>query len=210
MTIAVLADASTKNELLQKGFSSDVSVLWPDSVRSLMMLEADCFFDLKFEQDKERTKRLSKLLTHPVFIGAMDNTINEIGDPRFIRLNAWPGFLNRTIVEYACNNESFQTARTVFDKLGWEGIRVADLPGFVTPRIVASIINEAYFALGDKVGSKEDIDRAMKLGTNYPFGPFEWAESIGTSRVLSLLQAMHKTNNRYEIAPILINTVAKN
>ena len=208
MTIAVLGDASTKSELQEKGFPRDVSVIWTDSLSSLLMVEADCYFDLQFEMDKERTKRLTAAGGAPVFISAMNNTLEEIGDSRLIRLNAWPGFLNRTVTEYACSDTSHEQAERIFKRLGWKTIRVADIPGFVTPRIVASIINEAYFALGEKVSGEEQIDLAMKMGTNYPFGPFEWAQKIGLMKVLALLQSMNKINNRYQIAPMLVNSVA--
>jgi len=208
MTIAVLGDASTKSELQEKGFPRDVSVIWTDSLSSLLMVEADCYFDLQFEMDKERTKRLTAAVGAPVFISAMNNTLEEIGDSRLIRLNAWPGFLNRTVTEYACSDTSHEQAERIFKRLGWKTIRVADIPGFVTPRIVASIINEAYFALGEKVSGEEQIDLAMKMGTNYPYGPFEWARKIGLMKVLALLQSMHKINKRYQIAPTLVNSVA--
>ena len=208
MTIAVLGDASTKSELQEKGFPRDVSVIWTDSLSSLLMVEADCYFDLQFEMDKERTKRLTAAVGAPVFISAMNNTLEEIGDSRLIRLNAWPGFLNRTVTEYACSDTSHEQAERIFKRLGWKTIRVADIPGFVTPRIVASTINEAYFALGEKVSGEEQIDLAMKMGTNYPYGPFEWARKIGLMKVLALLQSMHKINKRYQIAPTLVNSVA--
>lgn len=48
--------------------------------------------------------------------------------------------------------------------------------GFIFPRTIVQIINEAYFALDEGVATKEDIDRAMKFGVNYPKGPFEWAQ----------------------------------
>jgi len=49
--------------------------------------------------------------------------------------------------------------------------------GFIFPRTIVQIINEAYFALEEGVASREDIDRAMKFGVNYPKGPFEWARN---------------------------------
>lgn len=207
MTIGILAEHAVKLELQEKGFPEDVSVLWVDSLSSLLMIEADCLFDLKFEMDNERTARL-KNLSVPVFISAMNNTLDEIGDPGFIRLNAWPGFLNRSVTEFACAEISLEKAQAVFSRLGWKTIRVADIPGFVTARIVASIINEAYFALGEDVSSEEQIDVAMKFGTNYPLGPFEWARKIGRLQVLALLQSIHKNDNRHQIAPMLINLVA--
>ena len=65
------------------------------------------------------------------------------------------------------------------------------------------IINEAFFALQENVSSKEEIDTAMKLGTNYPFGPFEWAERIGLKNIFELLTGLSKTQSRYEPAALL-------
>ena len=65
------------------------------------------------------------------------------------------------------------------------------------------IINEAYFALGEIVGTREDIDTAMKLGTNYPYGPFEWTKLIGLRNIYSLLQEMSRENKRYQPAPAM-------
>ena len=81
---------------------------------------------------------------------------------------------------------------------------VADEPGFISARVIAMIINEAYFALGDDISSKTEIDIAMKLGTNYPYGPFEWAELIGEENILSLLQKLAETDTRYQPAALLI------
>ncbi len=61
-----------------------------------------------------------------------------------------------------------------------------DEPGFVSARIVSMIINEAYFTLEAGTSTKEEIDIAMKLGTGYPFGPFEWGEMIGLSRIAGI------------------------
>ncbi len=47
------------------------------------------------------------------------------------------------------------------------------------------IVNEAFFAFGEKISTIEEIDMAMKLGTNYPNGPFEWAEKIGIENIFN-------------------------
>ncbi len=59
------------------------------------------------------------------------------------------------------------------------------------------IINEAYFALEADISSKQDIDIAMKLGTNYPHGPFEWCEKIGIKVVYNLLVNLSENNTKY-------------
>ncbi len=63
-----------------------------------------------------------------------------------------------------------------FSELGYTPVETTIVScGFVFPRTISQIINEAYFALQEGVASREDIDRAMKFGVNYPKGPFEWA-----------------------------------
>ena len=80
---------------------------------------------------------------------------------------------------------------------------VADVPGFITARVISTIINEAYFTLAEKVSTKDEIDTAMKLGTNYPFGPFEWSEKIGLKNIYGLLLLLSKTNSRYTPSDLL-------
>ncbi|MEB3059486.1 3-hydroxyacyl-CoA dehydrogenase family protein, partial [Parvimonas sp. D9] len=67
----------------------------------------------------------------------------------------------------------------VLEAMGFAYQFVPDVPGMVAARVIAMIINEAFFALGDGISSKHDIDTVMKLGTNYPYGPFEWCNLIG-------------------------------
>ena len=61
----------------------------------------------------------------------------------------------------------------------------------------STIINEAYFTWEEKVSTKDEIDTAMKLGTNYPLGPFEWSERIGPGQVARLLWSLSKTGPEY-------------
>lgn len=68
--------------------------------------------------------------------------------------------------------------------------------GFIFPRTIAQIINEAHFALEESVASRKDIDRAMKYGVNYPKGPFEWSQGREIY-VLTLLQELYsKTQDK--------------
>ncbi len=76
--------------------------------------------------------------------------------------------------------------------------------GFVFPRTIVQIVNEAYYALAEAVAEKEDINRAMKFGVNYPKGPFEWSQ--GREQVVkTLLSELHlKTGDkRYLPSPLL-------
>jgi 3-hydroxybutyryl-CoA dehydrogenase len=124
-----------------------------------------------------------------------------------LRINGWPGFLQRDLWEVAGTIND--NAAIVLEKLNKKIAPVKDEPGLVSARIIAMIINEAYFALGDKVSTKEEIDIAMKLGTNYPWGPFEWAEKIGINSIFDLLEKLSITDKRYLPAPLLTEAITK-
>jgi 3-hydroxybutyryl-CoA dehydrogenase len=201
MTIAVLAGDDLENEFLNKKTESDIEILWADSVRSLTMIEADVYFDLQFELDAERSARLTRLLPKPVFINSVSHTLANIGFG-FIRINAWPGMLQRDIIEVSVKDQADEIKlKEVFQELGWKYVLVPDISGFITPRVIAMIINEAYFTFGAGIATREDIDTAMKLGTNYPFGPFEWCARIGSKKVAELLTELSRSDERYQIAP---------
>ncbi len=141
-------------------------------------------------------------LKHPVFINSVCTTLAEKNMlPHVIRINGWPGFLHKEIWEVA--GTITKPAEDVFAMLQKKFIVVKDEPGFVTARILSMVINEAFFAKEDDVSTEKDIDTAMKLGTNYPFGPFEWAAKIGISNVLHLLQKLAVGDKRYTASAAL-------
>jgi 3-hydroxybutyryl-CoA dehydrogenase len=165
--------------------------------------DTDAYFDLAFENTVERTALLTRLLPKVVFINSVVESLAE-HDSSFIRINGWPVFLKRTVMEASCANESLKAdAKKIAIALNKTIDWVADIPGFVSARVVSMIINEAYFALQENVSTKEEIDIAMKLGTNYPYGPFEWSEKIGLKNIYSLLNELGKTNSRYQPATLL-------
>lgn len=139
----------------------------------------------------------------PFLINAVIQTLEEMQAPgNVIRINAWPGFLQQSRWEFA--GTISESAERVFAVLGKTPMPVADRPGLVTARVIAMIINEAYYALGEQISSKAEIDTAMKYGTNYPFGPFEWAEKIGLSRISELLNCLALEQKRYAPAELLL------
>ncbi|MDQ3881044.1 MAG: 3-hydroxyacyl-CoA dehydrogenase NAD-binding domain-containing protein [Chloroflexota bacterium] len=96
--------------------------------------------------------------------------------------------------------------------LPWPGLRRLGGPVLaglrreaIEDRIVATIINEAASAAGDAVATPADIDLAMRLGTNYPRGPLEWAEEIGLDLVVRTLEELHADapDGRYRVTPLL-------
>ncbi|QEC41118.1 3-hydroxyacyl-CoA dehydrogenase family protein [Pseudobacter ginsenosidimutans] len=207
MTIAILADDTLKNEWLQHQFPEDITFIWVDSMSSLTMLDADAYADLLFRNDPERNQHLAKLLPKPVLVNAVEYTTADIRHP-FIRINGWPTLLKRNIAEIVLPVSITENAvKELFAAFNWQYQLAPDVPGMITARVLAMIINEAYFTLGAGVSSREEIDIAMKLGTNYPMGPFDWTEKIGLQRVYALLQQLHLTDTRYAPAPALESAV---
>jgi 3-hydroxybutyryl-CoA dehydrogenase len=87
--------------------------------------------------------------------------------------------------------------------------KVRPAAGGVLERIVCQVINECAFALGEGVGSAEDIDTGMVLGLNYPRGPLAWADEIGLDHVLAVLDGLCEQyrEERYRPAPVLRSLV---
>ncbi len=82
---------------------------------------------------------------------------------------------------------------------------IGDGPGLVMPRIIAMIINEAATAITERIASVDAIDKAMKLGTRYPYGPLEWADRIGIQQIYRILEGLYAEfgDDRYRPAPLL-------
>lgn len=199
MRIAVLADDLLKSEFLLKGIPDDVEVLWADTLKVLNSVsDIDVYFDLLFDIDRERINHLKKLDDKPVFINAVNYTLSECS-LSFMRINAWPTMLKRDITELAIHDPIQEAvAIEIFKTFNWDLRFVPDVPGMITPRVIAMIVNEAYFTLEQQVSTKEEIDIAMRLGTNYPLGPFEWSHKIGLNNIYSLLSKLSLTEQRYQ------------
>ena len=201
MKIAVIANNLQKEELLAQGLIEGTEVYWLEKV--IPVQSADCYIDLLFTPNTERTALLTGLLPVTIIINDVITPLDKLPD-NFVRINAWPGFLKRPVAEAACNNVSTKSsAEKILSCFNKTTEWVPDTAGLISARVIATIINEAWFALGENVSGKEEIDTAMKLGTNYPYGPFEWGNKIGLKNVYELLFALSKTNPRYEPAALL-------
>ena len=97
-------------------------------------------------------------------------------------------------------------AERFFASLGMVSEHVGDAPGLVLGRIVAQLVNEAAFAVGEGVGTPADVDAGMVLGLNHPRGPLEWVDEIGATEVLVLLTGLQEEyrEERYRRAPELL------
>ncbi|ATB39603.1 3-hydroxybutyryl-CoA dehydrogenase [Cystobacter fuscus] len=105
----------------------------------------------------------------------------------------------------ATSEETYQTTRALAEKMGKTTVVSKDFPGFIVNRILIPMLNEACFALMEGVGSVEDIDTAMKLGTNQPMGPLQLADFIGLDTVLYIAEVLHEGlgDDKYRPSPLL-------
>ncbi len=105
----------------------------------------------------------------------------------------------------SCSDFSYATALALFQKAGFSVSRVGDVPGMPVVRTVAMLVNEAADAVFQNVCSMSDCDTAMKMGTNYPLGPFEWGQAVGIEFVVRVLRNLYGVygEERYRVSPLL-------
>jgi 3-hydroxybutyryl-CoA dehydrogenase len=201
MRVIIVADEKQQKEILSKKTSPDIKLIFAENDSHASIDNYDVIFYLTETSILQGIKRI---YGKPVFISSVIETLKDLNLPdNFTRINGWPGFLDRPLWEAATIDTN--AASAIFKELGWNITFVKDEPGLVSARIISMIINEAFFALEEKISSKEDINTAMKLGTNYPYGPFEWQEKIGIENIYLLLHKLSITDKRYAIAPLLKN-----
>ena len=122
-----------------------------------------------------------------------------------------PTFFEREIFEVSLLREEHKSqVSRIVTELGTNFEIVSDRVGLVTPRVIAMIINEAYYTVSDGTANRSDIDIAMKKGTNYPYGPFEWKDLIGAENLLNLLKAVYRETgeSRYQVSQLLEDEAA--
>lgn len=128
---------------------------------------------------------------------------------RVVGFGLVPPLASEGVVELApglqTSDEAKQRASAFWQSVGYQPVWVADGPGLVRARIVSCLINEAATALMEGIASAEDIDQAMKLGTNYPYGPLEWADLIGLDTVYGVMCGLFDEwgDDRYRPSPLL-------
>jgi 3-hydroxybutyryl-CoA dehydrogenase len=105
----------------------------------------------------------------------------------------------------ATSDETYQVTRALAEKMGKTTVVSRDYPGFIVNRILIPMLNEACFAVMEGIASPEDIDTAMKLGTNQPMGPLQLADFIGLDTCLYIAEVMHKGlgDDKYRPCPLL-------
>lgn len=199
MQLVVLANAIQKEQWAGK---EHPSVQWITEPDELAAFKADVYIDMLFEHEPQRVALLNAVAPATVIVNAVALTGAEL-PASFVRFNGWPGAEKNPAVEIAGNDDRIEMAAAAFELLKKRVIKVPDVPGMIAPRTIAMIVNEAYFAWGEGVSTKAEIDTAMQLGTNYPYGPFAWSEQIGLEKIYRLLQQLAATDERYLPAPAM-------
>jgi 3-hydroxybutyryl-CoA dehydrogenase len=106
------------------------------------------------------------------------------------------------------DDTTYQTIQDFCAKIEKTTVLAIDTPGFIVNRILCPMINEAIFLVQEGV-KPEDIDTAMKLGTNHPMGPLTLADFVGLDTLLYILQLLHRElgEDKYRPCPLLIKYV---
>ncbi len=222
MKILARGEKSLITELKQKlsVVNCDITEVSDSDYPQIDLAGFDVIFDLSIDEQASTLKYYAPLKNVPVFIGAVKKQLAEVVHQygremqcALIGINDLPTFINRSLAEVSLyNNDNLAILQTTMQNLNWDFKLVGDRVGLVTPRIIMMIINEACYTLQEGTATMQDIDISMKLGTNYPFGPFEWADKIGIKHVYETLAAIYNDTHdeRYKICPLLKTIYLKN
>jgi 3-hydroxybutyryl-CoA dehydrogenase len=174
------------------------------------------------DQKKELTQYLDRLIDKevPIFTSTLHHSATEISSwcehsTRIIGFHPLH-FDEMNVMEMALPLQSeaglVRKATQFLEEKGKRIEIVQDEVAGVLPRTLALLINEASHALAEEVASVEDIDIAMKKGTNYPLGPLEWADRVGLDQVLLILEGLQRDlgDDRYRPASLLRKKVLAN
>jgi len=209
MKILIIGEPENLKEAKEK-FGDGHSYDFHEELTDQAQLDkAEVVFDFVIDETPENVEIYSSLEL-PVFINTVKTTIAELNyiykvEKNVFGFNGIKTFLNREVIEIASHGKEQSLLRKVASNLQTDYEVIDDRVGMVTPRIVFMIINEAFYTVQEGTSTKEDIDLGMKLGTNYPYGPFEWLEKIGIQDVYEVLEALYEDTKeeRYKIAPLL-------
>jgi 3-hydroxybutyryl-CoA dehydrogenase len=145
----------------------------------------------------------------PLIVLCAASSLAARGEPGAVGFHLLPPLDEAKLVELTRlpTTQSFacEAAERFFASLGFLPEWVGDAPGLVLGRIVGQLVNEAAFAIGEGVGSADDVDTGLTLGLSHPRGPVAWSEAAGLEHVLAVLDGLwaERREERYRAAPLL-------
>ncbi|HVT50460.1 MAG TPA: 3-hydroxybutyryl-CoA dehydrogenase [Dongiaceae bacterium] len=174
----------------------------------------------KEEIKKEIMKKVSPMLKPSALIASNTSSISitRLGaatdrPSKFIGIHFMNPVPVMQLVELirglATDDDTFNAAKQLAEKLGKTTATSEDFPAFIVNRILLPMINEAVYTLYEGVGSVDSIDTAMRLGANHPMGPLELADFIGLDVCLSVMQVLYDglADSKYRPCPLLVKYV---
>lgn len=161
------------------------------------------------EEIDKKLPETAPILSSSITVTASEQATWISKKHRLVGISAFPTFVTKPLVEVAPTiyspKETIEVISRFFASIGKKIEIVQDRIGMVMPRILCQVINEAAFAVTEDVATPQDIDTALKLGSHFPLGPLEWADTIGLRHVCAVLTALCHDGGeeRYRIAPLL-------
>ena len=183
-----------------------------DGLDADLLQNTDVVFDYYLEESPENLELYLDQSNLTVFCNSPKTSLAELSyyvsgmQCHLFGFNGLPGMVNRDFLELtALDDNDEQKLSEICSNLSTEFKLVKDRVGMITPRVVCMIINEAYYTVQEGTAARRDIDAGMKLGTNYPKGPFEWCDVLGIDNVYEILEALYEDtkDDRYKICPLL-------
>lgn len=168
------------------------------------------------EAKKEVFRSLGELCEEHVILASNSSTlsITEIAGVtkfpgRVIGLHFIHPVSNIDIVEIIrglqTSDETFQRSKAFIEEhISKKGILVYESPGYVTTRLICTLINEAVHVYSEGVASAEDIDTAMRVGYGFKHGPLEMADRFGLDAVLAALERMFRDYGDLKYRPAVL------
>lgn len=179
--------------------------------RRCELQDADLVIDCAVQLDPEPIRSAVPIMALCYASSATRYASRASHPERVIGFSCVPTAKGSSLIELCVplqNAGDLKFAQNFFVSLGMQTITVPDSVGLIVARTVACLANEAFSALASGIADAQTIDTAMRLGTNYPLGPLEWAEHIGLETVLLILQGLqNEYGEQYRPQPLLRSMV---
>ena len=191
--------------------------LAPDLKNTDMVIEAlpeDIALKKKAFQDVSKNcPRSAVLVTTTSYLSITEMATVTGNAENFIGLNFIHPATETRLVQITrglnTSDQTYDTCSSFVVGIGRVAVTLSDSPGLILNRVLVSMINEAIFVLMYGLAGKEDIDKMLKLGANFPAGPLELADSIGLDSILASLEILYRElGPAYRPCPLLKKMVS--